>query len=349
MAPALAASGHSLAVSAAITGWSGSGTGQKFTLAVTVTNTGAAAATVSTVRLLFPSGWNPNCANVSGWTRTGNNSATVTFTRTSPLSLAAHAATSFTVTVDPDNSVVAAGTYIEDGGGLTVLATSTTPGATVTPTVIDVPGLYANLVMTGSAAWSRTGGQYYLTATATVRNRGRTATSDLQVSGVVTGVGTSTGNATNVASGWTFRTSPETFYERTGSELAPGQSVPFTSTRMMTGAEAGTSGTLTLTPRDQGTGNEIVRALSIAVPASSSSRGAAISSGPAAGHPGSDARAREAPARSDSLVPPLTRDVPPDPRVGPARPGPGRPGRLRGGYLGSGHQGADVDGPGTPW
>lgn len=266
MAPALAASGKSLTVTAAIASWSGSGTAQTFTLSVTVTNTGSVTATVSSVSLIFPSGWNPNCGTVSGWTRSGNNSATVTYSRGTAISLAAGASTSFTVTVNPVNSYVGAGTYVADGGGLSVTAASTTSGVVVTPAVIDIPGLYQNLVMTGTATWTRTSGLYYLTATATLTNRGRTATTDLDVVGTVEGCGTSTGDAINVGSGWTYRTSPDVHYERTGAELAAGGSISFTATRQMTGSDAGTSGTLTLTPRDNGTTNENVTAATIAVP-----------------------------------------------------------------------------------
>jgi len=272
-APALAASSKQLTITASIVSWSNSSTNGTFNLQVTVKNTGTVSAVVSTVTLSFPSGWSSSSTTpASGWSRTpGGNSTTHVFTPTSTITLTAGSTTSFTTTINPQtNSVVGTGTYVADGAGLTISGTSSTSGTVVVPTVIDIPGLYPNIVISnGSASWSRSGGNYYLSATATVTNRGRTATGDLDLMGTVDGVGSSTGTATNVATGWTFRTTPDVHYERTGSELTSGQSVSWGSTRQMTGTDAGTTGTLSLTARDNNNGNAIVTGLDINVPASS--------------------------------------------------------------------------------
>ena len=149
------------------------------------------------------------------------------------------------------------------GGGLRVVATAT--NAPTVDTFTDLAGAYANLIVTsGSATWSRTGNQYFLTTSGTVTNRGRTATSNLRMTIAYSSLGTATGAATGLAPGWTFRT---TYYERTGAELAPGASAAFTATRQMTGGQAGTSGTATLRPSDATLTNEVVTPLAIPVAA----------------------------------------------------------------------------------
>lgn len=268
-APALAASAGSLTAAAVINSWNGSGTRQTFTLTVTVTNTGNTSVALTSVTLSFPTGWNPTSSSLTtGWGVSGSGSATLSFTPSPARTLAAHTSATFTVTLNPVNNYVGTGTYVADGAGLKVIPASSTPGTSLTAAVIDVPGLYANLVITNlSAAWTRTGTTYYLPSSCVVKNRGRTATTTLEIAGTVDGLGTASGNPINVATGWTYQTTPDSRYVRTGSQLAAGQTVAFSTNRQMTGVDAGTSGTLTLTPRDAGTTNEVATAASVAVAA----------------------------------------------------------------------------------
>lgn len=260
-APAFAASGSaSISVTAGIT-WNGTATSSTFGLRVTITVADAPATGVQ-VTLGFPSGWNPTSTTPGGWAVTGARMATVVYTSGAALPVGQ---TEFTVTLDPANRVVGRGSYVADGGGLTVTATASN-AATAGPVLLDLEGAYANLVVTGtSAAWSRSGTQYALACAGTVRNRGRTATSNLRMAVAYGSLGRASGAPTQLADGWTFRSN---YYERTGAELGPGASAAFAVTRTMTGGQAGTDGTVTLRPSDATLTNEVVTRATVPVAAS---------------------------------------------------------------------------------
>jgi hypothetical protein len=264
-APAFAAtSDPALSLSVVGPAWSSTAISATFTLQVTITNTGGLAVTQPRVTLTFPTRWNPTTTTPAGWTVTGSRTRTVVYTLAAG-TLPPASSAGFTVTLNPADAVVGAGSYVADGGGLAITATGTnaTPGSAV----LDLAGAYPNLVVAGGTAqWTRNGTIYTIPFSTTVTNRGRTATNDLQVTHSENFSGTLTNDGTPSA-GWTWN---GTRFDAV-TQLGPGAQVTLAATMRSSRNWNGSApaGTLTLTPRDNAFTGERATVGRITVPARS--------------------------------------------------------------------------------
>ena len=125
----------------------------------------------------------PHVLPTTGWG--GSGQTTITYTPSgvvlAPTGSPGNAIT-FSITLDPVDSKVRAGSYSADGTGSGLTITAGASNAPSVNTTVDLEGLVNLVVSNGTGTWSRTRTtRYYVGFTTTVRNRGRVATGNLQV------------------------------------------------------------------------------------------------------------------------------------------------------------------------
>jgi len=233
-APAFATStAPQLSITSAVINWADTSITGTLGIDVTVANPEKVNATLSSITLTFPLSWNPTTVGAApvGWGVTGSGSRTIVYTLTTPFVLGPGKTKVLSVTsssLNPVDAYVGAGSYVADGGGLSVIAT-TAPGIASLPYLVDLEGAYANLAVTsGTATWITGKTTKDLTIGGTVTNRGRTAVPNPTTMRITVGLtGLSNPNSTTAPGGsWSYQAAVGTAaaYLTLVQGLAPGAS-----------------------------------------------------------------------------------------------------------------------------